>query len=556
MNSIQASRDDQKIKRFGLPAEHTNNMRAELLSLQIRSPNVQRNFCMRLVLVLISLLFIEPQTARAQFNAPDLPTSDKPLTAEKIRKYGQDLSSSDSNIREAALIALSNLGAGSLGAIDKRIEVYAKVPLQTRIARAHLVQIRRRSNSFHGTDSVNRIAGLSEYLKEQRGTDMRRLGERIAVLEALHRQETVNSGRRIVRLTSHNHLLWAPERRRISSAWGAKIIPVAIEARRIQDKKIRFWAQRTLNALNVHSPGDAVQLVEESEVGSTLLAYASVRDMNAMEVIVGFIDHPKTILRNAARSAITEYGRNAVWQYRKALKHRAPNREFRNWDWERIRDTLFALIDEERLAPIDEDLKAGMQAYQQGEFLEMQSRFDRVLSIAPALSKASAMAPGYAALGERLYSERKWLGAAWAFKRALALAPDHAVAYRWNARLILLEAKQTLHEGIVDLTSFERAYELDNSLAEAQHAVSLFSEESAKGQASRQKIAGFVSASLLFLCGLGLLTWKSRTAKNKLHCAVLNKDDSAFGLNPYETKTEPPLKPVEDVEAMFDTLPG
>ena len=62
-----------------------------------------------------------------------------------------------------------------------------------------------------------------------------------------------------------------------------------------------------------------MQTRDNQALGDVLRAYAAVQDLEALAVVLSFVNSDRAQVRDAAREATLAYGPDAVWRLREAL---------------------------------------------------------------------------------------------------------------------------------------------------------------------------------------------------------------------------------------------
>ena len=274
-----------------------------------------------------------------------------------------------------------------------------------------------------------------------------------------------------------------------------------IEARRAETREVRLWARRQLDALGRGTPGEAVQAADEQLLPELLRAYGRTRDIDAARVIVSFANSERDLLREAAREAVVMLAENALWPLREAYEALVGTRASDEWGWERTARELFAAFDRARLADVYARLEAGLDAWRAGHLDEMVKAFDGVAARAPKLDRRSEMAPGYFDYAKALLARGDRPGALAYLRRALRVEPDETLSAKLRAELAFLEAEDLEKQGLVDLSAYQRALDLDPSHSGARAALERHDAEATRRKRLLHTVAGSASAFLAVVCG-------------------------------------------------------
>jgi tetratricopeptide (TPR) repeat protein len=237
--------------------------------------------------------------------------------------------------------------------------------------------------------------------------------------------------------------------------------------------------------------------------------------MDAMPVIVSFVAHPRRTVRKAARGAVDAYGRNIIWQLRRAFRIEAGRDAELGWSTARTRRELYRVVDRERLAPARSALNRGLAAFEVDDLDAMEKHFERALAAAPGWSRRLEMAPGFAALGRMQLDEERWDAARRSLGRALALDPAAKAAAEWRALRTFAESEAALAEGRIDLEGYRRVLETVPAHSVAAARIDVWSGARAARARERRRLAGGAGALLFGVAGVSLL-WRRRAGRSRL----------------------------------------
>lgn len=123
------------------------------------------------------------------------------------------------------------------------------------------------------------------------------------------------------------------------------------------------------------------------------------------------------------------------------------------------------------------------------------------------------LAPGYAALAASLFQRNALEPALAAYRRAIRLAPDYPEAKRWRAEIAFVSTEHALTRGVVDLSAYARALQVDPSHRAARDAFERLSGTRAQHARDKQRRWALASLAALSLLA-GLLLWRMRSNAN------------------------------------------
>jgi tetratricopeptide (TPR) repeat protein len=293
------------------------------------------------------------------------------------------------------------------------------------------------------------------------------MAERVLLIRALSEMGTLDAAAPLADILATDPNAWRWEQKRVVWRMGPRALPLLLVTQNHGSPAARRWARWGVRELGLGDPGRAVQMEDMVVLARLLRAYGTVRDMDAMPVIVTFVTHERGEVREAARWATERFGQNAVWQLRRVYRNFVGEPAPGEWNAARTAEALYAAYDEQRLAPVRADLEAGLAALAAGDLDAMQAKFDDVLARAPELPRRAEMAPGYAALAARAAAQGNPSEAVRLYRRAVRLAPASGLAPAWQAELAFLEAEARLATGVADEGAYERVLALSPNHAGA-----------------------------------------------------------------------------------------
>lgn len=450
--------------------------------------------------------------ARAQVPAVDEePSSSVPPLAEalesgsavsvaELERLASELRSDDASVRQHAIARLGSLSASSLPSISERVRYLARLVIPPEDGEEALQRFRHATGSRRADDMIDVAPGIPAVLAEDRSPAIGRTAERVLLIRSLEQIGTLDAWRALADVYALSPEMWRWELRRALVRIGPRLMPALILARGHRDAALRRWARDGVEALRLTSPADAMQTEDLGQLGQLVLAYAEVRDLDAMPVTVGFVDHPDPPLREAARRAMERYGQNGIWQLRTAFRHKLNEEADLAWGWRRTMTELWTRLDQVRLAPQSERIDAAAAALGDGRADEALSKLDLVLRETPSPPRADEVASLLASIA----ASREDPEALRLLRRATWLVPDHTEAAIWRARIALLEAEADRARGVLDLDAYEAAARVPLSEAERARVAAVLDNEdtSARTEATHEESPGFPWSALAFLAAL------------------------------------------------------
>lgn len=458
-------------------------------------------------------------------------------TAE-LEGWGEDLASEDDATRRQACAALGSLEAEALPAIEARVASFARPTFDSEEAYRTINKFRHAVGSLRADEDVDVIPGLPAVLAEDRSPMTVALVERRLLARSLVDLASIDAAAALGDIIATDPQAWRWEWRRMVWRLGNRALPLLLTLEGHSSSGVRRHARWAMREIGLTNPGRAVQTDDMRLLAELLRAYGTVRQMDAMRVVVGFVTHDRAQVRNAARWATERYGRNAIWQLRRVYRNLTGSRADENLGWEATAAQLYAAHDEARLAPVRHVLEEGRTALAHGDLGTMWARYDAVLVDAPDLPQRGDLAPGYAALAAEAVTRGDITEAQRFYSRALRLSPAHPHAALWRADRRFLEAEGNLAAGIADVGAYEAVLADDPS-----HRGALVFLAAANGEATIPagiplKRVGLAVAALLLLTAASFL-WVRRREGEEFEEGDLDED-----------------YPSEFIDASPDTLPG
>jgi len=421
------------------------------------------------------------------------------------------LASSDARGREAAYAGFAGLDESSLDAIEARIRSLSGRRPAPEAITAALTEIRRATGSRRADDRVDIASGALPALAARHDASMVAACEALLVWRALEKIATPRAFELVADIIALDGGAWETESRRTVERVGVRLGPALVAFRSHPNASVRRWSRWGTAELGFDQPGRVIQLPaiasDTTLLADTLRAWGSVHQLDAMRVVVSFVGHEHEEIRSAARAALDQFGRNAIWIVREQLALVSGQEADPRWGWERTHQALLEAHDEARLAPVRADLARGESAGARGDFESMAADFDRVLLRAPELAQRGHMAAGYARLAALRRSSQDLTGAARALRRAVALSGSNHPSEAWTAEWKAIQADIDLSRGIADL----HAYQL--RIADADHdgfASNVVASLSGQREAESQQRKRLAAAGAAILCALAAILFLRR----------------------------------------------
>jgi hypothetical protein len=249
------------------------------------------------------------------------------------------------------------------------------------------------------------------------------------------------------------------------------VLPALIELRN-PSEMMRVFMRQTREALRKVTPGEAVQQHDNALLAEILRAYGSIRQPDAMQVVVSFVNSDRAQVREAARWAVTQYGRESINALRAAYEMYEGHDANAQWGWERTAQELYLANDRRRMAEVTQRLDAGLAAGRSGDGNAMLAHFRWVLARHPDMQRRAEMVEPLMRLARELESESASRAQA-VWRLALWVEPEGAHAREIRAAVLFLDAEQSMARGVADPELYDAVLRVDpgHARARAQRSV-------------------------------------------------------------------------------------
>lgn len=445
----------------------------------------------------------------ASTSAPPLAAT--AFTLKELEGLSQRLSSSAAGERQAAFEALLSLGEDALPAVGSRLSSLAQRGIDQEGVLLAWTDFRKVQGVDAPDGPVDLAKGALPSLARGHGPAAALGAELIALLRALEAQRSPEAAELIVaKLLPLSSKLFRYEAPRIRERLSVLLLPALIRYQNNGKPWVRAFCQESLKAMAISSPGRAVQQDDVALLAAILRAYGDTLTFDAMPAVVTYVTDERLEVQQAARKAVSRFGRNAIWQIRERYVNATGKDAGPNWSHQRILNELYKLHDEPKQRVFDAEFSRAERALAADNVQEASLALDAALRAAPSAEQATRTAPLFARLGEHALSAQKAETALTHFRRARRLAPNAPQAPLVQARIAYLQGELRLADGILDLTSFEHATQLDPSFGPAESALDELSGARAERDTQRRRLLGFVAAFLMALGGVALVRTQVR----------------------------------------------
>lgn len=284
------------------------------------------------------------------------------------------------------------------------------------------------------------------------GAGTRAAARVMSMISALLAQNTMTAYKVILEFSPRHAGVFRQTIGELLVARGFDALPALVYGRGSKDSELHMFSVAWIRDMGNPLLGEQVNGIENPRRLAQLLeAYASVKELDAIDVTVSLTNHESAFVRQAARKCVEVYGANARWPMRRLYentfgKEPADGTELPQWSRE-----LYERFDSIRLAGISAAFEEGKKAAAAGDLAKMDAQYRRVLRDAPMFSDRHEMARGFLALAREHEDDDPPEEARAATMMAARVArPGSAEARLAEARLEWLEAEALRKGGAPD----------------------------------------------------------------------------------------------------------
>jgi HEAT repeat protein len=431
-----------------------------------------------------------PASASASSTAN--PATADGMSTEELDRLLTPLGGDDGPARTGAAKTVGELGQDAIPAITRKLVELRKTPA------ASVMSAVKPAKVAEGGDLCDALLKLPKADTPGAKTAL----TTAALIRALAHAGTTPAVRQLVKIAGDGNGAFRPEITRQTKALADKAIPALIEGRKDASSDVRHWANNQLESMGKRIPGDAVQTRDHQVLADVLHAYGAIHDLDAVPVVLSFVNSDRVQVRTAARDALTAFGQDAVWKLREAYSNLTGKSAPEGWPASEVAKELFAAYDRFRLQEVYGLLEEGLKEENEGKTDEAIAAFDKVLARQPMLDRRGEMVPAYVGRGQKLEDTDPPAALAM-LRKAARLAPDGPRAPQINAEIAYLEGKDLLARGIPETEPFKRALALDPTHVKARAELEKL-ESTVEDRQSRTKAVG-AAAGCLLLAVIGIL---------------------------------------------------
>jgi len=322
-----------------------------------------------------------------------------------------------------------------------------------------------------------------------------------ALVRALVHAGTTPALRLLIPVASDAAGVMRPELSRQMKALGDRSLAVLIEARRDSAPETRTWAANLLETMGKRMPGDVVQTKDNQVLADVMHAYGATKDLDALPVVLSFVNSDRAQVRAAAREATLGYGQEALWKLREAYSVLTGEQAPEGTSAADLAKKLFDAYDRYRLQDVYALLDKGLGEAQAAQMADAVRDLDEVLARQPMLDRRAEAAPVYAKWGESLEESDRPAALA-ALRRSLRLDEAGPDSSHVRAEILALEGEDLVSRGIVDTEPFEQALALDPGNERAKANLDRIHAQDAAGHARTWRLLGAAAILVLAIAGI------------------------------------------------------
>jgi hypothetical protein len=349
----------------------------------------------------------------------------------------------------------------------------------------------------------------------EQGRGVRGATRVMAMLEALRSLNTMAGYKVLLDFSGRHAGVFRQELGRMLVETGFDALPALVYGRGSPDKELHMFAVKWIRDLGNPLLGEQIRSIgNPRRLAQLLEAYASVKELGAVDVTLSLTNHESVFVRRASRACLERYGVNAKWSLRRQYENTFSREPPAGTDFEAWREELYAHYDSVRIAPAMALFEEGLGHARTGDTARMSACFERVLRDFPMFPRRGEMTEGFLARAAELEragdsdGSRRTAMLAWRVS-----APGSEQARRAEARLGWLRAEAMRHRGVLDLDLYRRIAEFSPDPGAAAERVREGERGSSGGQLALQ--AAVVSAAL-FAGGLLVLVRLRRLGRRRM----------------------------------------
>jgi hypothetical protein len=411
----------------------------------------------------------------------------------------------NATLRRAALQQLDSVDASDLPAIRQRL----MAPLPINALNVHAAMLRALHAATGGRPDPD--YDLLEALVQvtPRAQDVNVATERVALARAAGRIPSSDAGRLLVAFgLDHQRIFRLEAMRIIRNELHDYVLPALIEFRHPSDDA-RMFIRQVREALHRVTPGETVQTRDNALLAEILRSYGSSRQTDALNVVVSFVNSDRAQVREAARWAVGQYGRDAINALRQAYENYVGEDANPAWGWDRTAHELYAANDRRRDEEVSHALDEGLAAAHARDYPRMMERFEFVLARHPLYERRTEMVPALMAYAHVLESSDV-AHAEQVYRMAARIDPNGGSSRTAQSAALFLDAERALAAGVADPELYRVAVRTDPSNLRAQAQLDAVAQVDVLRARKRRRTVIALGLFALAVAGLGAVLARAR----------------------------------------------
>lgn len=231
------------------------------------------------------------------------------------------------------------------------------------------------------------------------------------------------------------------------------VLPALIYSAGSDNPEIAQYAAKWIRDMGDPILSEQLKITNPRRLAQLLEAHTSIKNLDAINVVLSMIDHKSSFVRTAARKCLEVYGNNIKWPVRRLYENTFSKEPPGDKDPMLLLGELTTHFDNQRLSRMNKLFRTGWAAYESGDFSKMAGAYRAILRHEPLYPKGNEMAEGFLMLSDQLLEreqeqdEPALENARLAFRLA---SPDTPLAKRAKARISWIEVERLRRAKIVD----------------------------------------------------------------------------------------------------------